>query len=62
MYAKCRSDSRERQTAYEDFGGLDDLVVTKFPDNASSGRALGIEVMDDRGSVDAISDCEHINR
>ena len=57
-----RSDSRERQPACVEFGGLDDLAVTKFPDNASSRYPLGVEVMDDRGSVDAITDCDLANR
>ena len=62
MYAERRSDSRERQSACIEFRGLGDLVVREFPDNASSRHPLGIEVVDDGGSVDAISDCENINR
>jgi hypothetical protein len=36
MYTERRSDSCERQPVSVEFGGLVDLVVTEFPDNASS--------------------------
>jgi hypothetical protein len=62
MNVEQRSDSRERQPACIEFGGFGDLIVTNFPDNASSRHPLGFEVVDDGGSVDAISSGEHINR
>ena len=62
MHTECRSDSCERQPAFVEFSGFEDLVVTKFPDNAPSRYPLGVEVMDDRGSMDAIPDCELIDR
>lgn len=62
MHAEVCSDSRERQSACIELGGSDDRVVAKFPDNASSRNPLGIEVVDDRSSVDAVSDGEHVNR
>ena len=61
MHAEVCSDFRERQTACIELAGIDDRVVTKSPGDVSSRNLLGIEVVDDRGSVDAISDGEHIN-
>jgi hypothetical protein len=62
MHTECRSDSCERQSAFVEFGGFENLVVTKFPDNALSQYPFGVEVMDDRGSMYAIPDCELIDR
>ena len=62
MHAERRSDSRKRQSACIEFRSLGDIVVREFPDSLSSRHPLGIEVMYDGGSVDAISERENINR
>jgi hypothetical protein len=51
MHTECRSDSCERKPAFVEFGGFEDLVVTKFPNNPSFRYPLGVEAMDDRGSM-----------
>jgi hypothetical protein len=56
------SDIGERQPLGVTFGGLGDQEVGHFPGDAASGNASPIEVSDDRGSVDAVSPCERIDR
>jgi len=62
MHVEHCSNCRERQSACIEFGGIGDMKVSKFPDSASSGHVLDDEVMDDRGSMDVITDGEHLDR
>ena len=61
MHAEVCGAFRERQTTGRKLTGFDELVVTQSPRDMSSRNLLSMEAVNDLGSMNAISDGEHIN-